>query len=67
MESQLKSGTGFTFEKKPNNDIYLTPEAEHKYTLIWMHGLGDSSEGFLDFFYTKKENILPNKVIINQY
>ena len=32
-----------------------------------MHGLGDSSEGFLDFFYTKGENILPNKVLINQY
>ena len=43
---------GFYFERKPTNDIYLTPEGEHKYTLIWMHGLGDSSDGFLDFFYS---------------
>ena len=51
---------GFIFERKPNNDIYLTPTAEHKYTLLWMHGLGDSSDGFLDFFFTSK-SIVPNQ------
>jgi hypothetical protein len=48
-----KAKFGFFKEKKPNRDIHLTPEnGEHKYTVIWMHGLGDSSEGFLDFFYS---------------
>jgi len=51
---------GFTLAKKLN-DIYLTPVEEHKYTIIWMHGLGDSSEGFLDFFYSSNP-IVPNKV-----
>lgn len=43
---------GYHMEKK-NYDIYLTPAEpnQHKYTLIWMHGLGDSAKGFLDFFY----------------
>ena len=39
---------------------------EHKWTLLFLQGLGDSSDGFLDFFYTRK-SILPNpntKVIL---
>ena len=61
MVDGTSSQFGFSFVKKPNFDIYLTPtDAEHKYTLIWMHGLGDSSEGFLDFFYTRK-SVVPNK------
>ena len=44
---------------KRGNDIYLTPVAEHKYTLIWMHGLGDSAAGFLDFFYSSNP-VVPN-------
>ena len=49
-------------------DIYLTPTGKHTYTLIWLHGLGDSSEGFLDFFHCKAPR-LPNyetKVILLQ-
>ena len=57
-----KARYGFFYEKKDNEDIYLTPEGEHKYTLVWMHGLGDSSEGFLDFFYSD-DTLLPHKVI----
>eukprot|EP00347_Sterkiella_histriomuscorum_P018729 403344400 len=41
-------------------DIYLQPVAEHKYTMIWMHGLGDSANGFLDFFYSSN-SIVPNQ------
>lgn len=41
---------GFNLAKK-GFDIILTPVAEHKFTIVWMHGLGDSSSGFLDFFY----------------
>jgi predicted esterase len=59
---------GFFFERKPNNDIILKPEGEHKYTIIWMHGLGDSSNGFLDFFFTEDSSpscIIPHKVYPN--
>jgi len=62
----IQARYGFNFERKPNYDIYLTPTAEHKYTLLWMHGLGDSAEGFLDFFYSPK-SVVPNantKVIL---
>ena len=56
---------GYFLEKR-KQDIYLTPEGadnggEHQYTMIWMHGLGDSSEGFLDFFYSD-DPIVPQKV-----
>ena len=63
MESETKFG--FKIEKKPT-DITLTPVEEHKYTLIWLHGLGDTAEGFLNFFYSEKP-WLPNmntKVIL---
>lgn len=62
MESsdQKPARFGFFKEKKPTNDIYLQPEAEHKFTLIWMHGLGDSAEGFLDFFYSPKPALSNN-------
>jgi hypothetical protein len=49
--------------KKANEDIYLTPEGEHKYTMVWMHGLGDSSEGGRDFFYSD-DSVLPHKVSV---
>jgi hypothetical protein len=54
---------GLSFERRPNNDIYLTPTGEHKWTLIWMHGLGDSSDGFLDFFFTHN-SVVPNQVSV---
>lgn len=45
--------------RDPNTqDITLTPIAEHKYTVIWMHGLGDSAEGFLSFFYAR-DSVIP--------
>lgn len=34
---------------KVDKSIELIPEGAY-YSLIWLHGLGDSSEGFLDFF-----------------
>ena len=37
--------------KRENRDIILSPkEAKHKTTLIWLHGLGDSANGYLDLF-----------------
>ena len=55
------SAFGFNYEEAGDSkDIILTPVAEHKHTLVWMHGLGDSAEGFLDFFYNP-DPLLPNK------
>lgn len=34
---------------KVDKSIELIPEGAY-YSLIWLHGLGDNSEGFLDFF-----------------
>jgi len=40
----------------------LSPTSEHKYTLIFLHGLGNSAEGFTKYFYNDKENsILSNR------
>ena len=40
------------FDAKPKGrDIYIMPKKEEvKNTVVWMHGLGDSAMGFLDFF-----------------
>lgn len=36
--------------------LYLIPKDKHTHTLIWMHGLGDTAQGYLDVFTT---NITP--------
>ncbi|EAR82795.2 phospholipase/carboxylesterase family protein (macronuclear) [Tetrahymena thermophila SB210] len=36
--------------EKKGDDIYLIPKGQHTHTLVWMHGLGDTAEGYLDFF-----------------
>ena len=41
-------------EEYKDDDIYLTPKGEHNRTLLWLHGLGDSAEGFVDVFKSKK-------------
>jgi predicted esterase len=47
---------------KINRDIYLEPtEAEHKYTLVWLHGLGQSSEAFLEYVHCV-DPVIPNNV-----
>lgn len=33
-------------------DIVFHPKKEHRYTLIWMHGLGDTAFGWSDVFET---------------
>jgi predicted esterase len=44
---------------------YINPQAEHSNTIIWLHGLGDSSKGFYDFFkfYAPKET----KIVLPKY
>ena len=33
--------------------IHMTPKTDHKYSLIFLHGLGDTAMGFLDLFEDK--------------
>lgn len=47
-----------------NRDLIVTPELEHKYTLIWMHGLGDSAEGWVDLFSSKQPQGQHTKVVL---
>jgi hypothetical protein len=47
-----------------DNYVILHPKGEndatkHKYSLIWLHGLGDSAYGFLDIFTDEKLNVVP--------
>lgn len=58
MVENVEAKFGYRLEKK-GWDIILHPVEEHKYTIIWMHGLGDSASGFLDFFYSKNP-VVPN-------
>ncbi|PRP88797.1 Phospholipase/Carboxylesterase family protein [Planoprotostelium fungivorum] len=39
----------------------LPPRGDHKYTIVWMHGLGDSSEGFRDLF---EQFVMPNTRVV---
>ena len=34
-------------------------EAEHKFSLIWLHGLGDSAHGFADVFADQRLGVVP--------
>ena len=38
--------------KKIDSDIYLIPEKQNS-TLIWLHGLGDTAEGWRDLFQSE--------------
>lgn len=41
----------YNAERGQNREIILTPKSnEIEYSLIWLHGLGDSAEGFLPIF-----------------
>ncbi len=60
--SSLEDEVGNYKIEKKDHDIYLTPKSGNfQYTLIWLHGLGDSAEGFLDFF-TSSTSPIPNTV-----
>ena len=43
----------YDMEKKDFN-IYLTPkDGKYNYIIIFLHGLGDVAESYLDFFLTQ--------------
>ena len=55
-------------ETQENQYITLHPKKDenHKYSLVWLHGLGDSAYGFADVFLEPSYNVVPDscKVIL---
>ena len=46
--------------------LVLHPVSEHRYSLIWLHGMGDNAFGYLDIFMDHDLQIVPTycKVIL---
>jgi hypothetical protein len=42
--------------REQDHSITISPVGP-KFSLIWLHGLGDSSEGFLDYFQHKSSPV----------
>lgn len=59
-------GNNYNIEKKgaKGEHIYLIPKTNHTNTLIWMHGLGDTAEGYLDIFNDKSSLVTPTTKIV---
>ena len=57
----MESSKDFKIEKRGENaqHIYLTPLEKHTHTLIWMHGLGDTAEGYFDMFENLQQSPCP--------
>ena len=46
-----------------SSTVTIEPKEQHRYSLIWLHGLGDTGQGFKSFFTS--DVILPHcKVIL---
>ena len=58
----------YTMQENTKTDyIKLLPKAQdHKYTLIWIHGLGDTARGFLEDFVNPERKLVPKtcKVVL---
>ena len=52
MENKAQASSDALSEQKKKY-IYVEPSAEHKYTLIFLHGLGDSAKGLEKYFGIK--------------
>ena len=61
MEDRDKTDKYIILHPKDNDE-----NTRHKYSLVWLHGLGDSAQGFSDVFLDENLNIVPAscKVII---
>ena len=53
-------------EDRVTNYLTCNPKGEHKYSLIWLHGLGDSAQGFISIFAEREHSFVPStcKVIL---
>ncbi|CAI2376271.1 unnamed protein product [Moneuplotes crassus] len=52
------------YPEDPGNHICLWPKDEHKYTLVWLHGLGDSAAGFYDLFNSDYYKMAPKNTAV---
>ena len=44
----------YEVKRGADKEIIIAPKnSKHECTLVWLHGLGDSAEGFLPFFYSE--------------
>eukprot|EP00347_Sterkiella_histriomuscorum_P020712 403336766 len=66
--STKNQGYPYKLEKGKDGAIILNPLQQHKYSLIWMHGLGDSPASFVDLFMNRQYQLTPDhcKVILLQ-
>ena len=53
MENKVVQGSGDALSEQKKKYIYVEPTGEHKYTLIFLHGLGDSAKGLEKYFGIK--------------
>ena len=44
-------------KSKADKSILLSLEEKSYFSIIWLHGLGDSPHGFLDFFQMKNSPV----------
>ena len=51
---------------RSDGTLILHPTKEHRYSLIWLHGMGDNAFGFLDIFMDQGLKLVPTfcKVIL---
>ena len=49
---------------KVDRTIVIKPTETHLYTLIWLHGLGDTAYGFADMFEARETPVTPNTKIV---
>lgn len=61
MDASTLKGKNYFEIKRQNKDIILTPKEGHDTALIFMHGLGDSAEGYLSLFLEDYRPI-PNRM-----
>lgn len=47
------SGNNFYNLIRKGSDVYLNPKGQHTHTLVFMHGLGDTADGYIDLFMDK--------------
>ena len=59
--STMRAQGNYMVEERDDNYIILHPKetVEHKYSIVWLHGLGDSANGFSDVFLDHRIGLVP--------